>query len=791
MRRRKKILWISVGFFLFVGASALYLRAVAEELEAKFNGAIDSVPTKVYSALFVLKRGTAFSLDELKARLRERDYQELKDWPQKPSRGTYSLQQDGNSARLRIFLNEFLYPVSVRGLLLPDSGGEAGDAAPLLIDWQDGQIERIAMGPAESEREIPAAALEPVMVAQLSADHKESRKIVPLHEIPHTLSKAIVSVEDQRFLDHMGIDPRGILRSMYVNLRAGGYVQGASTITQQLIRNIYLTRAKTLTRKFREIILALMIEYKYSKDEILEKYLNEVYFGQSGNLEIHGVSEAAKFYFGKNLGELSIAEQALLAGVVRGPFYYSPYRHPERAKQRQEIVLKKMLEMGAITQTEYQKAIKVQLKFVKTSHIQDRAPYFTDMVRAQLLKDLPEQELAGAGYKIFSTVDTYYQTLAEKAVQRGIDNLEARLSKALTQKKATEADKRILQGAFIVLNPANNHLLAIVGGRSYEESNYNRALFMRRQVGSIFKPFVYLAALVYGKNPDDTPMNTVSKVEDKPFTYEYDKQSWSPRNYEDEYLGEVTLRFALARSLNTPTARIAVSVGLQKVVELARAAGIETKLDAIPALSLGAVELTPMEVLQSYSTIANAGLKREIVPIIVVVKDNDEISARFIPKEEQALPAAETANLLDMLTTVFTDGTARYSRDLGFKYPTAAGKTGTTNDYRDSWFVGLTPRLLSLGWVGFDRDDEQVRQQRKMLKLTGAVGALPIWVDFMSTAHKNIPTEEFNVPNGLLRRANVDIISGGLANSYCAGINVVSEVFTHKNVPHYECPARQ
>jgi penicillin-binding protein 1B len=505
--------------------------------------------------------------------------------------------------------------------------------------------------------------------------------------------KAIVSIEDQRFLDHSGIDPRGIARSIYVNVRAGGYVQGASTITQQMVRNIYLSRDKTLSRKIKEIIMALMIEYKYSKDTILEKYLNEVYFGQSGSLEIHGVAEAAKFYFGKQLAELSLAEQALLAGIVRGPFYYSPYRHLERAKQRQEIVLKKMLDTGAISQSEFKKAMSEPLRFVKASHIQDRAPYFTDMVKAQLLKDMPEQSLIGLGYKIFSTVDTYYQQLAEKAVARQIDELEARLDKSLAKKKGEAVERRILQGTFVALDPLNNELLAIVGGRSYEESNYNRALYMRRHVGSLMKPFVFLAGLIHGANPDGTPMNAVTKLQDSPFTYEYDKQSWSPKNYEGEYLGEVTFRFALAKSLNVPTARLAVQVGLDKVVQAAQAAGIETKLEPLPALSLGAVELTPMEIVQAYSTIANLGKKREIAPLLAVVDEQDKLVAKFVAREESALPVAETANLLELLRGVFEIGTAKISSQMGFQYPTAAGKTGTTNDYRDSWFVGFTPKI--------------------------------------------------------------------------------------------------
>lgn len=786
-----------------IGALLAGYRHLGAELDEKFHESIDSVPTKIFSAVHWIRVKDPISLDELRVRLRERDYREVKIPNSALSAAQFQISErsDGGAGQeLSLFLQPFEYPVIIREMLFTDAANVAGDQPALFhVYVKDGFVEKIVEW--SSKKEFQALALEPVLVAQLNSSQKESRKFVPLPQVPHTLLKAIVSVEDQRFLEHKGIDPRGILRSMVVNLREGSYTQGASTITQQLIRNIYLSRAKTITRKVKEIVMALMLEMRFSKDEILEKYLNEVYLGQTGNISIHGVNQAAKFYFNKSLDQLSIAEQALITGLIRGPIFYSPTKHWERAKQRQEWVLKKMLENSAITQNEYRRAMKESLQFAKVSPIQDRAPYFTDYVKSQLTKDLQEQEseLMGAGYKIFSTIDTYYQQIAERSVTAGIANLEATIRQRLLpvkkgNKKATAeeiaqaaSEAKTLQGIFIALDPRTNHLLAMVGGRSYEESNYNRAILMRRQVGSIFKPFVYLAALMEGKNPDGTPMNAISKIEDKPFTYEYDSQTWTPQNYEEEFMGTVTLRFALANSINTVAAQLATQVGLQKVIDVAKAAGIETPLRAIPSISLGSIELPPMEVINSYATLANYGLRREVTSVLAIIDGEGKPMAKYLPKEEQTLPRAELANLVDMMRSVFTIGTAKIvSNALGFHYP-AAGKTGTTNELRDAWFVGFTPRIIGLSWVGFDRDDEAARKQRKLLKLTGAVGALPIWLDFMKTTHKGIAVQDFQVPEGLIKKLKIDLISGALATNNCSGNNVVEEVFTEKNAPRYEC----
>ncbi|MGE3261469.1 MAG: transglycosylase domain-containing protein [Bacteriovoracia bacterium] len=799
----RRLAWASAVIVPILLVLAFFgLRSVSAELEEKFHASVDSVPTKVYSGLYWLRPGVGASAEELRYRLHEREYKDVGVAENVRAPGTFAIQLDEQKqlTLLTISTVDFQYPAVAKEVLFGNPQAATGPAK-YSVFWRDGQVEKVL--DVESAEISGGFALEPILVAQLNEGNAQARKTVTIAQIPHTLMKAIVLTEDQRFLEHGGIDPRGIIRSIYVNLRSGSYVQGASTITQQLARNIYLSRERTITRKLKEMAVSLLLELKFSKDEILEKYLNEVYFGQSGSVAVHGVSEAAKFYFDKNLDDLTVAEQALLAGIVKGPFFYSPIRHFDRAKARQEVVLTKMSQAGVITEAQYKSALAEKLRFARVNPVQNRAPYFTDMVQAQLVKDLPEQEVLGAGYTIFSTLDTYYQHLAETSVAAGVATVEGRLKQFVEKEKKAKAKKsakqkeenpgqrpdeemRLVQGVFIAVDPANGHLLGLVGGRAYEESTYNRALLMRRQIGSLIKPFVYLTALIYGRAADGTPLSAISKFEDKPFTYEFDGKSWTPKNYEDEFAGMVTLRFALANSINTVAAQVAIATGLDKVVEVAKLAGFESDIQPLPSLSLGAIGVPPMEVATAYTTLANFGLRRELTATILVVGEDGRAVARYQPREERALPPEETANLVNLMTSVFEIGTAKGSRAAGFVWP-AAGKTGTTNEFRDAWFAGFSRKLLGISWIGFDRDDEIVRKHRKALKLTGAVAALPVWSSFMANAHKDQASQALAYPENALRTIKIDLISGGRATLRCMGDSVVEEVFTYRNAPLYEC----
>lgn len=802
----RKYRWPLVGVAVVVLVVAFFaLRSLSKRLEERFHATHDSIPTRVYSSVYWIRPGVGASVEELRYRLHERDYREVRPGEVKAP-GTYSIEIDEQKRPLilHVHTNEFPYPPVAKEVIFGNPEADTA-AAEYTVTWSGGAVSKV-MGPAG---ELPAGfTIEPILVARLNEGNKEARKTVPLADIPHTLLEAIELTEDQRFQEHIGFDLRGIARSIWVNIRSGGRaVQGASTITQQLARNMYLNNKRTLLRKLEELFVSVFLELHFTKDEILEKYANEVYFGQSGNIAIHGVAEAAKFYFNKQLEDLTIAEQALMTGIIKGPPFYSPFRHLDRAKVRQEIVLGKMRDAGVITADQFKSSLAEPIRLARASSIQNRAPYFTDMVQAQLLKDLPDQETVGSGYTIFSTLDTYYQQLAEKSVANGVARVEANIAKFVEleakrkakQKKRKipakeespvddkpEQGERLVEGVFVAVDPANGQILALVGGRSYEESTFNRALLMKRHIGSLIKPFVYLSALINGRNPDGTPLNSISKFEDKPFTYEFDKKSWSPKNFEDEFEGTVTMRYALARSINTVAAQVAIATGLDNVVGTARSAGFEGDLRALPSLSLGAFDAPPLDVTRAYNTLANFGLKRELTSALAILADDGRPIAKFTPRDERALPVEESANIVQLMTSVFEIGTAHPSRAAGFNWP-AAGKTGTTNEFRDAWFAGFTRKVLGISWIGFDRDDEIVRKHRKALKLTGAVAALPVWTEFMNGAHKNQDPLDLAYPDGALRKLEVDLISGGKANIRCLGQNVVEEYFTYRNAPSHDC----
>ncbi|MEK7690206.1 MAG: transglycosylase domain-containing protein, partial [Bdellovibrionota bacterium] len=468
---------------------------------------------------------------------------------------------------------------------------------------------------------------------------------------------------------------RGLLRALWVDIKTLSLAQGGSTITNQLVKNLNERRGKNIFTKANEILLAIILEIKFTKEEILEKYLNEVYLGQVGGLEIHGVSEGAQHFFGKKLGELSLAETALLAGVIRGPFYYSPFRHLDRAIERQRLVLQKMVETGQIAEEEAKAAATEPIQLAPMQRASNKAPFFVDFVRAELtrqLKDrLTEEEIEKSGFRIYTTLDPYLNTQAQLAVELGVSDLEKRhkLSKPYR-----------LEGALASVDQANGYVRALVGGRNYAESNFNRTLNMRRQVGSTFKPVVYLSAFLKGRDEAGVPYGPAYPMEDAPWTLIYDrkKQKWSPKNYEKENLGWIPLRTALAHSVNIISAKLGFALGLPLIIDTARKLGIDSPLPEVPALSLGVAELTPVELLQIYATIANHGERDQLTVIRGITRDDGTGYARFVYHPNAVLPPAPCDLMTDLLTSVFTEGTAKIAYDMGFDRP-AAGKTGTTS----------------------------------------------------------------------------------------------------------------
>ena len=572
--------------------------------------------------------------------------------------------------------------------------------------------------------------LEPELVTGLYERIWQERRLVKLADVPPLLVKAILAVEDERFYRHHGVDPIGILRAMWVNLRTLSYQQGGSTLTQQLVKNFFLSDERTMSRKIPEAFMALIAERKYSKDTILENYLNEIYLGQKGSQGIFGVWEAAQFYFAKPLSDLTTGECALLAGLIRAPNRLSPYRSYEAATRRRNVVLAKLLDDQIISRNQYDAALREKLPQRALVKVTNDAPFYVDYLRRELEENYSNAVLTKEGLRIFSSLDLQLQKIAERSLVEGLNKLEA--AHPALRRKGEDS----LEGAIVVLRPQTGEIKAMVGGRNYSKSQFNRVFQARRQPGSVFKPFVYLAALMYGgqsgiKYTPDTIIN------DSQFTWSYDGRDWQPSNYRNEYFGAVTLRRALENSLNSATSRVAQDVGIRRVRDMAHRLGIQSSLPAVPSLALGAAEVTPLEVAVAYSTLANGGVRPRPLAVRNVIDQNTKVLEKRDVRSEQVISPQLAFMMNDLLKGVLDRGTGAMARRLGFTRP-AAGKTGTTNDYKDAWFVGYTPDLLAVVWVGFDGPSK--------LNLSGAEAALPIWTDFMKSATATMPVTDFVAP---------------------------------------------
>jgi penicillin-binding protein 1B len=625
--------------------------------------------------------------------------------------------------------------------------GGAGVAPQLVrVEVHDDRITRIS----REGHDIGAASLEPEILASADDRGGEEHRPVRLADVPLVLINAVLAAEDHRFFEHGALDTRGVLRAAWTNLRAGRVMQGGSTITQQLIKNRLLGPRRTLLRKLNEAWLATLVEWRYSKQQILEAYLNEIYLGQRGGLAVRGVGAAARAYFRKEIHQLTPAEAATVAGMVRAPNSYSPIVNPERARARRDVVLARMRELGTLSGAEFETARSLPVRVPAGAVTAQPAPYFVDYVRLDLEQrfgDVGEN----VGVSVYTSLDLSLQRFAEAAVVRGLDRLETRLPRL----RRDEPSRR-LQAALVVVDPATAEIRALVGGRDYQVSQFNRAALARRQPGSAFKPFVYLAAL---RARDGQPaLTAASMVEDAPLTLQVGRDTWSPRNYNDHYEGRVTVRRALEQSLNAATVHVAESVGMPAVVETARAMGFGGDLAAVPAAALGSFEATPIELARSYLPLVNGGVRPSGTTAVRTVRDRDGAIEPVDSSEPVAVVTPAEAYLItSLLEGVVTSGTGAAARALGV--PGAiAGKTGTTNDGRDAWFVGYAPRLLAVVWVGFDSGEPH--------GLSGAEAALPIWADFMRQAIDAYPQPAFSVPGGVAF-AEIDVSNGLRANRFC------------------------
>ncbi|MCB0377391.1 MAG: transglycosylase domain-containing protein [Bdellovibrionales bacterium] len=710
--RRKTFLYGILTLFIIGLAIVIYTdQSIRKQIEEKRFLA----PAQYYSSPKKFFLGQIFSVNDFKAHFEANHYRQ-RPFGSHLSQGDYAI---GNSSECNqvIELQEGLQNcVSYHAI--------ANDQLYLvaLNEWD--QISAVFNG--EPLRSSLFAQGEPQLFAQYLGKEPTLQYSAELGEIPRYCLDAVLAIEDPQFLEHRGISVRGLLRAVAANLLHGWGSQGGSTITQQLVKNYFLTPEKKISRKIKEILISLIFELRVSKDDILQTYLNIIYLGQSGVFEVRGYKAAAEHYFQKPLEDLNLADCALLAAIVNSPGRYNPVRHPERAKQRRERVLEKMKEHQMVSESEFEGANQSPLPKHLKRHLSASAPYFVDAVNKTLVEKGFEDL---AGLKVYTSMDPQAQIWAENAVQAGIDNFE----RGYPAVKKLKEENKLLQAVLISSNPLTGEITALVGGRDFRSSPYNRAIEAHRQVGSIMKPIVYLTALG-SLTETGEPYTPLTLLNNSPFRYEYEGQVWEPKNYDGTFSGPVPLFYALKESLNVPTARLATQVGLEKVIETARHLGVQSKLKAFPSLALGAFELKPIEVLQVYNTISQLGVRRPLKLIHSVVNYKDEVVYSEANLPEWTGDPEQFSVLVAMMKQTLISGTGQWAAKLGMTH-VAAGKTGTTSDTKDAWFAGFTPFHVAVVWTGYDDGSSH--------KLTGASGALPIWADYMKRVSKASTNRDF------------------------------------------------
>jgi penicillin-binding protein 1B len=766
-RRRRWSLILGIGLGIpavcVFAVLGYYYVVIARLVDERLQGQRERVVPRVFARPLELRAGELLSERQLIDRLNDLGYAE---------------RQEATGA------GEFaLIPTGVT--LVPRSGPAAGKVvrvvfrkpAPLRpgpttpAPALDDRLQRIEMAVGGI---MPSVQLESPMLTALAGDSRQKRRQVPLAQIPRHVVNAVLAIEDRRFYEHPGFDPIGLVGAVISNLRGERrYLAGGSTITQQLVKNVFLAALmqnpteRTMKRKLLELFMALVLERRASKDEILGLYLNEVYLGQRGSFAIHGIPEAARLFFGKDVSNLSVAEAATTAGVIHSPYNLSPFTAPERAKTRRNVVIRAMVDSGFLAEEAAKSAEAEPLTTVARA-LDAEAPYFVDLV-SQTLNDAYAKQAAKTpqAYEVYTTLDLNLQRLAQDAVREGLQKVDDLLKRRRVSARA--------QAALIAVDPRTGEVLALVGGRSYNQSQYNRATTARRQPGSVFKPFVYLSAFEWAASEQRTDVTPAMVVNDEPTTFLFEKQEWTPSNYENDYGGMITLREALAHSRNIATIKVAEMAGYDKISDLWRRIGAGTPPRPYPSIALGVFEATPLEIATAFTIFPNLGELRPLQTIMHVTS-----GGKALPKPPVAAPKRiarpdTTFLVTNMMRSVLNEGTAASARALGFTLD-AAGKTGTTNDLRDAWFAGFTPELLTVVWVGYD--DNQA------LGLSGAQAALPIWTSFMIKALAGRPNLPFDVPEGIVF-ATIDRDTGKLSVPGCP--RVISEAFLAGTEPTERC----
>ena len=631
------------------------------------------------------------------------------------------------------------YALSKDGILIQPGPQSYFKQQGATVQFADNKI--VKMYDPATGAVLDAYSLEPELITNLTGTDREKRRLVQFHEIPKVLVDAVVSIEDKRFFEHRGLDPLRLMKAAYVDLKEGRKEQGASTLTMQLARGLWLDSDKNWTRKARELLITEILEHRLSKQEIFTYYSNQVYLGRQNTYSIHGFGEAARAYFDRDIARLTLPQAALIAGIIQRPSWFNPFHYPDRAIARRNTVLHLMHQNGYIDAAEYGAAINAPLALSPARADASDVGYFLALVSDELQDRLPESSQP-IPYLIYSTLDSDLQRAATAAIQAGMSKVDTLI------RNRKGFDGTLPQAALIAIDPHTGEVKAAVGGRDYTKSQLNHLLSMR-QPGSAFKPFVYAAALNSAK------FTETSTVADEPTTITFGRTVYQPRNFERTFNGPVTLKFAMSHSLNVATVNLAQKVGYANVVALAKKSGLNEDIQATPAVALGAYETTPLEIAGAYTVFANNGVF--IKPTFVKqVRSTDAVVVEGSPEQHRVLDERVTFLMRDMLQEVMRSGTAGGVWSLGFK-GVAAGKTGTS---RDGWFAGFTPDLICVVWVGFDDNRE--------LDLEGAKSALPIWAEFMkSAAAVRLSGTAFGrVPSGIVN-AQVDPESGLLAGPYC------------------------
>ncbi len=741
----KKITITILLFVLLISVSLVcYGWYLSGHIEQRFSARRWSVPSKIFSDTTLLYPGQRINPNFLKDKLDALGYRKVNHQPLRNG------ELQVTPGALTVFLNDLKTPWKNR------------QGFPVRIAMTESMIESIIR--TKDGNAVPILELEPEEISLFFGSERERRQLISLQQVPGHLIFAVLAAEDSRFYQHPGVDFRGILRAFITNLRHGSIRQGGSTLTQQLAKNYFLTPARTLTRKLKEVLLSVIIEFKYGKDEILEIYLNEIYLGQKGSVAINGVGEASYFYFGKPVRELSRVEAAAIAGLIRAPNHYSPYQDKKRCRSRRNMVLNAMHNKGWLSRKDLQTDLKAPVKTVGFTVHGKKAPYFVDYLAQQLKTLYRPEDLTSLGLSIYTTLDSQVQTAAENALATGLARLE-RIKPELRREDPAQK----LQGAVIVIQPGTGHILALVGGRNYSTSQFNRITQAQRQPGRAFKPFVYLSSL-----DDFSPSDMLSN---QPQTYTVDGKIWEPQNFGPVTKYTVSLRDALKMSYNLATVDLAMKTGLDHIVDTAKKFHFSTPLKPYPSLALGAFEVIPLELARAYCVFAADGVQPFPLSLNGVVDENGKTLEQKHLQIERLIPPQKAFIMNFMLQSVVTEGTARSLKDRGVFWP-VAGKTGTTNDFRDAWFVGYTPDILALVWVGFDNGDP--------ILSTGSSAALPIWAELMNSVPQYISEVGFKVPPGVEKRTVCDI-TGLLANENACP-NPVEEYFLADKTPAEHCP---